>query len=524
MPQENLLPNASFEFDFGDLMSPALKNRKKILPISILIGITLSMAQAQTVTPALPLVEMDLRQVFAKPTFNQPVFLTHAGDGSDRVFIVEKEGIIKVMPNQDEVIEATVFLDISEQTNSAGGEAGLLGLAFHPRFSDNGQFYVYYTRDDFVSRLAEFQVNADTPDRAEIASERVVLEIDQPSVGHNGGSIAFGPDGYLYWGLGDGSGGSDVFRSGQDLLNLLAAILRIDVDNNTDGLAYGIPADNPLVGNENGWRQEIWAWGLRNPWRFSFDRLTGTLWAGDVGQSNREEVDIIEKGRNYGWSITEGTACFFPAEGCATEGLTPPLVEYGRDLGTSVIGGYVYRGSRLRRLQGVYLYGDFGTRRIWGLRYADGQIQDHIQLAVDPSNLTSFGEDEAGEVYLLNFSGEIYVLDEKPGNAPDTSIEAYTTSTAVPHVFRLKQNYPNPFNSSTILQYEISDAAAIGLEIYDITGQKMQEFNRNHTLPGVYEVSWDGFDMQGKAVSTGVYFSRLKSGDFSSVGKMLMIK
>jgi glucose/arabinose dehydrogenase len=460
-------------------MSPALKNRKKTLATSILIGITLSLAQAQTVTPALPLVEMDLRQVFVKPTFNQPVFLTHAGDGSDRVFIVEKEGIIKVMPNQDEVIEATVFLDISERTNSAGGEAGLLGLAFHPRFSDNGKFYVYYTRDDFVSRLAEFQVNADTPDRAQIASERVVLEIDQPTVGHNGGSIAFGPDGYLYWGLGDGSGGSDVFRSGQDRLNLLAAILRIDVDNNTDGLAYGIPADNPFVGNENGWRQEIWAWGLRNPWRFSFDRLTGTLWAGDVGQSNREEVDIIEKGRNYGWSITEGTACFFPAEGCATEGLTPPLVEYGRDLGTSVIGGYVYRGSRLCRLQGVY---------------------------------------------LLNFSGEIYVLDEKPGNAPDTSIEAYTTSTAVPHIFRLKQNYPNPFNSSTILQYEISDAAAIGLEIYDITGQKMQEFNRNHTLPGVYEVSWDGFDMQGKAVSTGVYFSRLKSGDFSSVGKMLMIK
>lgn len=251
------------------------------------------------------LAEMDMELVFTNLVFDQPVFLTHANDGSDRLFIVERAGQIQVFQNQDDVQASHIFLDITDRVALTGSETGLLSIAFHPSYPDSNKFYVNYTFGNLSSRVSEFRVSSN-PDSADENSEKVLLILDQPFSNHNGGQVAFGPDGYLYIGFGDGGSGGDPQGNGQNLQTLLGAILRIDVDAKTGELNYGIPSDNPYVENGNGWREEIWAWGLRNPWRFSFDRLTGQLWAGDVGQNRWEEIDLIEKGKNYGWNIMEG--------------------------------------------------------------------------------------------------------------------------------------------------------------------------------------------------------------------------
>ena len=364
-----------------------------------------------------PLADMEVRRVFSGLSFRNAVYLTHAGDGSGRIFVVEKAGLISAFPNREDVTEAAAFLDIRGRVNSGPNEAGLLGLAFHPGYASNGRFYVYYTRGNLVSRLSEFRVSGD-PDRADAAGERVLLEVEQPASNHNGGQIAFGMDGYLYLGLGDGGGANDTFGNGQNPRTLLGAILRIDVDGRSGDLAYAIPEDNPYAGNSNGWREEIWAWGLRNPWRFSFDRQMGDLWAGDVGQNRWEEVDLIERGKNYGWNTMEGFHCFQPSSGCDTAGLAMPVVDYNHSEGNSITGGYVYRGPRLSRLAGVYLYGDYVTRRVWGLRYEDGRTVENRLIATSPSPIASFGEDASGEVYVVGYDGRIYVLDETPGTPP----------------------------------------------------------------------------------------------------------
>ena len=298
----------------------------------------------------------ELRQVFVDNDFEQPLFLTHAGDGTDRVFILEKTGTIKLLPSSREDAIASDFLVLNDVVNDIA-EGGLLGLAFHPDYRANGRLYVNYTHGNFVSRVSEFRISAN-PNVVDRSSERVLFDIDQPAVNHNGGQVTFGPDGMLYIGFGDGGAANDRFENGQDPTTLLAAILRIDVDSRTTGLEYGIPEDNPFVGNSEGWREEIWAYGLRNPWRFSFDRITGDLWAGDVGQGAREEVDLIVRGGNYGWNTMEGFLCFNPSSDCNQTGLVLPVIDYNRQQGVSVTGGYVYRGRQLDELSGVYLYGD----------------------------------------------------------------------------------------------------------------------------------------------------------------------
>ncbi len=249
--------------------------------------------------------EIELQRVFSKISFSKPLFLTHAGDGSDRVFVVQNDGQIFVFPNDDNVSGKKTFLDLRDRVNS-GGEKGLLGLAFHPAYKSNGKFYVNYTTGNLYTHISEFTVSAD-PDAGDPGSERLLFEVYQPEDNHNGGMIAFGPDGFLYIGLGDGGG--DPYRNGQNPKTPLAAILRIDVNGTQDTLQYKIPEDNPFADATDGTRREIWAYGLRNPWRFSFDREKGTLWCGDVGQGKWEEVDIIEKGKNYGWNIMEGFHC-----------------------------------------------------------------------------------------------------------------------------------------------------------------------------------------------------------------------
>jgi glucose/arabinose dehydrogenase len=295
-----------------------------------------------------------------------PVGLAHAGDGSGRLFVVEKAGRIRVLENG--ALLGAPLLDIAGRVGSQQSEQGLLGLAFHPAFAQNGQFYVNYTDLQGDTVVSRFSMPAGwtpgSPPVADPGSEMPLLKLDQPAGNHNGGHLAFGPDGYLYIGTGDGGGAGDRYGNGQNGATLLGAMLRIDVDG---GEPYVIPADNPFVGDP-GVRDEIWALGLRNPWRYSFDRLTGDLWIADVGQNVYEEVDFQPAahtgGWNYGWPIMEGNHCFPADVSCDRAGLTLPLLEYDHTLGCSITGGYVYRGQEFSDFQGVYVFGDFCTGRI----------------------------------------------------------------------------------------------------------------------------------------------------------------
>jgi glucose/arabinose dehydrogenase len=331
-----------------------------------------------------------------------PLLVTTAGDGSGRLFVVEQPGRIRIV--RDAQLEPEPFLDISDRLVS-GGEQGLLGLAFHPRYEQNGRFFVNYTDTSGDTVIAEFRVSADDPDRADPGSERVVLSFDQPFANHNGGNLVFGPDGYLWIGTGDGGSAGDPMGNGQDLGTLLGKMLRIDVDHRDRGLAYAIPPDNPFTG-KLGARPEIWAYGLRNPWRYSFDRQTGDLWIGDVGQNAFEEIDHVpsgEAGLNFGWNVMEGRECFQPVTGCDESGITPPVAVYGHDLGCSVTGGYVYRGTRWPALAGAYLFADFCSGTIWGLDASDPKAEP-AELLTLGHNVSSFGQDDDGELYVTDLS------------------------------------------------------------------------------------------------------------------------
>ena len=336
----------------------------------------------------------------------QPLFATHAGDGSGRLFIIERAGRVRILA--ESVLAPTAFLDIRSKVGSGSSEQGLLGLAFHPNFPSNGRFYVYYT--DLSGRIviAGYAVSSN-PDVADATSETILLTIPKPAANHNGGMLAFGPDGYLYAGTGDGGGAGDPNNNGQSLATLLGKILRLDVDG---GAPYAIPPGNPYAGSTDpAVRKEIWAFGLRNPWRFSFDRQAGDLYIADVGQGAREEINFQRAasagGENYGWRVMEGSLCFNPSSGCDRSGLTLPVAEYdhGPNGGCSVTGGYVYRGAEFPELAGVYLFGDFCTGRLWGLEATGGGAWSSALLIDTPFTISSFGEDQAGEIYLTDFNG-----------------------------------------------------------------------------------------------------------------------
>ncbi len=356
-----------------------------------------------------PLVKLDVERAFTGLSFPRMVVLIDPDDGSDRLFLVLQPGRIMVLPDDPGVSSADTFLDIRQRVNDGGNEEGLLGLAFDPAYESNGYFYVYYSasgpRRSVISR---FSVSVANPDVADSDSELIVLEVPEPYSNHNGGQIVFGPDGFLYIGLGDGGNRNDPDGNGQDRSTLLGSILRIDVSTPDDQSTYAVPADNPFVDSGDGTRAEIWAYGLRNPWRFTFDRLTGDLWVGDVGQNRYEEIDVVRPGVNYGWNVMEGDECFRPAEGCDRTGLGPPIAVYGRNDGCSVTGGYVYRGVRLPSLYGAYVYGDFCSGRIWALRYDGGRVTEHMELVDSELSISSFGEDRNGELYILSFDEKIY--------------------------------------------------------------------------------------------------------------------
>jgi glucose/arabinose dehydrogenase len=332
----------------------------------------------------------------------RPLYLTHAGDGSGRLFLVEQAGTIRVVKNG--ALLPTAFLDLRDRVE-AGGEKGLLSVAFHPDFQTNRQFYVNYTTrqgGQLQTVIAQYQASAGDPDVADPASARVLLQIDQPYDNHNGGLVLFGPEGYLYIGMGDGGSGGDPQGNGQRLSTLLGKLLRIDVDGPAP--PYGIPADNPFVG-QAGVRGEIWAYGLRNPWRFSFDRCTEQLFLGDVGESRWEEIDLIVKGGNYGWNIMEGSQCFRPPSGCTTAGLALPIAEYSHGSGCSITGGHLYRGKKYSGLIGHYIFGDFCSGVIWSLRPDGSGSWQRTELLKAGFLISSFGEDEEGELFVVDYSG-----------------------------------------------------------------------------------------------------------------------
>jgi glucose/arabinose dehydrogenase len=337
-----------------------------------------------------------------------PDGVTNAGDGSGRLFVSEQAGKVRVV-SAGGVLSPTPFVDLTSRIK-LGGERGLLGLAFHPRFATNRRLFVDYTRArDGGTVVSELRASADGS-RVDPSTERIILIVPQPFANHNGGQLAFGPDGYLYIGLGDGGSQGDPNGNGQNRKVLLAKILRIDVDGpHAAGKAYGIPPDNPYAAGgfaPGEGRPEVWAYGLRNPWRFSFDRVTGELYIGDVGQNAWEEIDRQpldpRGGANYGWNLMEGNHCF--QSGCDPTGLTMPIAEYSHQLGCSVTGGYVYRGTAQAALRGMYIFGDYCSGRLFTVHSEDGAITTGT-VAESGLNISSFGEDEAGELYLVDLSG-----------------------------------------------------------------------------------------------------------------------
>ncbi len=357
---------------------------------------------------------VQLENAFLNLTFNRPVDLQHAGDGSNRIFVVEQAGRILVFPNDRNTPSSKVFLDITSRVKSAGNEEGLLGLAFHANFKSNGYFFVDYTRSTTIpgaasqTTISRFKVKDGNPDEADPNSETIILQITQPYTNHNGGQIVFGPDGYLYIAMGDGGSGGDPQNNSQNKSSHLGKILRINVDQSGGGKNYSIPSDNPFAGNTQGWKEEIWTYGMRNPWRFSYDKETNRWWCGDVGQNKFEEVDILERGKNYGWRIMEGKSCYNPSTGCDTTGLTFPIIDYGRSLGASITGGYIYRGLRVPELIGAYIYTDFVSGRIWALRYDGSTVTENSEILSSGMNISSFGVDQNNELYICAFNGKIW--------------------------------------------------------------------------------------------------------------------
>ena len=421
---------------------------------------------------------------------SQPVSITHAADGSGRIFVVEQGGRIRIIRNG--ALVPTPFLDISGRI-STGGERGLLGLAFAPGYAINGRFYVNYTNTAGSTVIARFSRNASNPDLANPSSEQIVLTVAQPFANHNGGQLAFGEfDGFLYIGMGDGGDAGDPGNRAQNTNDLLGKILRINVEAGLPA-TYTVPSNNPFVG-QSGFRPEIWALGLRNPWRFSFDQQTGDLYIADVGQSAWEEVNFqpvtSAGGENYGWRLMEGSHCFNPSTGCPASGLVLPVAEYSHSLGCSITGGYVYRGTAFPRMQGTYFYGDFCNGRIWGLSGGPGAWQNDLLLDTTIT-ISTFGEDEAGNLYVANYGGTIYSLvDSTPTPTPthtptptptpgpnvtlQFSASAFeTTEGCTSAVVTITRSGPSLGSRTDSVDYSIADGTALQKSDYTLLGGQL---------------------------------------------------
>jgi len=449
--------------------------------------------------------------------FSSPVDLQNAGDCTNRIFIVEQQGRIKVFENRPDVTPADVkmFLDITDRVSN-GGEMGLLGLAFHPDYENNGYFYVNYTADTPLRTvISRFQVSSSNPDSADKNTEFELFNFSQPFSNHNGGWVGFGPnDGYLHIATGDGGLGGDPENRAQNITELLGKILRIDIDN---GIPYSIPPTNPFVDSTNALiKKEIYAWGLRNPWRCSFDHVTGWLWSGDVGQNAWEEIDLIENGKNYGWRCYEGNHTY-NMSGCNYPEYIMPVWEYANaGAECSITGGYVYRGINVPELTGKYIYGDYCSNKIWALEYDGINPPTNQLLLTATGGLSSFGIDENNELYLTSFNGNIYRFTPTV-----TSIEVDNKPTD----YSLEQNYPNPFNPATIIKYKLPEDSDVTIRIYDALGKEIDSITTGFQQKGSYQRTWSA-----EGFASGVYYVKMNakslSSDktFSNVIKMLYLK
>jgi glucose/arabinose dehydrogenase len=404
-------------------MSPTARSLLAGLALVMLIGTQTALAgdpvSVRSVSPAAtPPVSVEpsafvpgnVHLTFARIArgLSKPVFITHSGDNNGRLFVVEQTGRIRVI--RKGVLQSRPFLDLRSKI-STGGERGLLGLAFHPDYSWNRKFYVNYT-DRNGNTVVEQYLRSATNASVAVPTAKLIIRIAQPYSNHNGGMLAFGPDRYLYIGMGDGGSSGDPGNRAQNLNSLLGKMLRLSVDTR---YPYLVPPTNPYVGRTG--HDLIWSSGLRNPWRFSFDRQTGDLWIGDVGQQRYEEIDRSKapnagRGLNYGWRVMEGNRCYNPSTGCNTSGKTLPITVYGHSQGCSVTGGYVYRGATYPDLRGVYLFGDFCSGRVWGIDAAGPNAQTPVQLFDTAANITSFGEDQAGNLYLVDHAGDIWLIKD----------------------------------------------------------------------------------------------------------------
>lgn len=381
-------------------------------------------------------IQINLERAFANLLFDRPIALLQALQSNLRWYVVEQSGRIFVFNNIESTAATGTFIDISGQVRS-GGEMGLLGMAFDPDFENNGQVYLSYTAQSgaLFSHISRF-TSSDGGLTLDPSSEEILLKVEQPYTNHNGGQIAFGTDGFLYIGLGDGGSGGDPLGHGQDINSLLGAMLRINVNG---AAPYEIPPDNPFAAGSgcasgSGCR-EIFAWGLRNPWRWSFDSLTGEIWAGDVGQGQWEEIDYIEIGKNYGWNVLEGNQCYPPGTtNCDTTDKVPPVIAYGRTEGNSVTGGYVYRGSSIPGLYGRYLYADFGSGRIWAIEADPDTTEQPVLLLESGLNISSFARDNDDELYVLDYAGGtiLRIIPQDTGNPPDVPNSLIETGYVLP--------------------------------------------------------------------------------------------
>ena len=432
------------------------------------------------------------------PNFSSPVDFQNAGDNTNRVFVVEKPGRIKVFDDRTNVSSTKTFLNISDKVISSGSEEGLLGLAFHPDYIHNGYFYVYYTAPNQLrSVVAKYQVSSTNPDSADKNSELILLTQTQPFSNHNAGQLAFGPDGYLYIGFGDGGSGGDPNGNGQNKSVFLGKILRIDVDNPENGMNYGIPTDNPFKNNTDGYKEEIYAYGFRNPWRFSFDHATGWLWCADVGQNLYEEIDIVENGKNYGWRCYEGNHSYNSTNCGDISEYTFPVWEYDHNPECSITGGYVYRGANQPGLTGKYIYGDYCSNKIWALSYDGVNPATNEFLLAAPSSPYSFGEDEASELYLCAANGRIYKF------TPSTETSA-TDANSLPEGYYLKQNYPNPFNPTTTITYNVPKESSVRIELLNSIGEVVEQLVNTTKPSGIFKNRIDA-----SKFASGVYFVRM---------------
>jgi glucose/arabinose dehydrogenase len=451
------------------------------------------------------------------PAFSSPIECVTSGDGTGRLFVAEQRGRIWVFNATASSPQRRLFLDLTSVVSQSGNETGLLGLAFHPQYASNGQFFVDYTSSSsgsLKSYIARYTVSATDPDSAVKSSGAVLLTVDQPFDNHNGGKIAFGPDGYLYIALGDGGDGNDPGNNGQTLTTALGKILRIDVNTVSPPLAYGIPPSNPFATNALGYRKEIYAYGLRNPWRFSFDAVDGTLWAGDVGQGTREEVDTIIAGGNYGWRLTEGFICTPGVNPTCkdTAGTIKPLWDYPHASGDiSITGGYVYRGSAIPSLRGKYIYGDYGSGRIWALTLNGSQPATNALLLDSPLLISAFAQDREREVYVVSIgTGRLMKLT---GPATDTG------SAELPRDFYLAANFPNPFNPSTVIRFGIPFTSRVMLSVFDVLGREVRILAHDVHPQGSYEVRFDA-----TGLPSGVYLYRLQAGAYSETRKLVLLR